>query len=40
MKSFIVACIALVAIAIGAALALDHYQKPADAAFKTTAVRI
>jgi hypothetical protein len=40
MKSFIVACIALIVIAVGAALVLDRYQKPAEQAFSTTGVRI
>ena len=40
MKSFIVACIAIVVIAVGAAVVLNHYQKPAEEAFATTGVRI
>ena len=40
MKSFVVACIALVVIAVGAAVVLNHYQKPVEEAFSTTAVRI
>jgi len=33
MKSFIVACVAIIVIAIGAAIALDRYQQAADVAF-------
>jgi len=40
MPSFIVACVAAIAIALGAAAVLNHYQKPADAAFSTSGVRI
>ena len=40
MRSFVVACVAAVVIAIGAAAVLDHYQKPAAAAFSTSGVRI
>jgi hypothetical protein len=40
MKAFIVACLATVVIAIGAALVLEKYQKPADHAYATSGVRI
>ena len=40
MKSFILACIAAVAIATVAGFALNSVQKPADEAFSTTGVRL
>ena len=40
MKAFLAACVAIVVIAIGASLVLDHYQKSAEAAFATTGARI
>jgi hypothetical protein len=41
MKAFIVACVAVVVVAVGAALVLDRYQEPADVAFASpTGVRI
>lgn len=40
MKSFIVACIAAVVIAVIGAAVLDVYQKPAETAFSTTGARI
>jgi hypothetical protein len=40
MKSFIVACVAAVVIAVVGALVLDVYQKPADTAYTTTGVRL
>jgi hypothetical protein len=40
MKSFIVACVAAIVIAIVGAVALDIYQKPADRAYATTGVRL
>jgi hypothetical protein len=40
MKSFIVACVAIVAIAVGGAVALNDFQKPVEQAFSTTGVRI
>ena len=33
MKSFIVACIAIVVVAVGAAMVLNHYNEPVDVAF-------
>jgi type II secretory pathway pseudopilin PulG len=33
MKAFIVSLVAIAVIAIGAAMALDRYQKPVDAAY-------
>jgi hypothetical protein len=40
MKSFIVACIAAIVIAGGAALVLSHLQESAETAFSTSAVRV
>jgi hypothetical protein len=40
MRSFVAACIAAIVIATGAAVMLNHYQKPADAAFSTSGVRL
>ena len=40
MRSFVAACIAAIIIAIGGAVVLDHYQKPAAATFSTSGVRI
>jgi hypothetical protein len=40
MKSFVLACVAAVVIAAGGALALDHFQKSAEAAYSTTGARV
>jgi hypothetical protein len=40
MKAFLVACAALIVIAVGAAVVLEKYQMSADHAYTTTAVRI
>lgn len=41
MKAFVVACVAVVVIAIGAAMVLDRYQEPAGTAFASpSGVRI
>jgi hypothetical protein len=40
MRSFLVACIAAVVIAIGAYVVLTGYQKPAEVAYKTGSARI
>ncbi|MCX7312904.1 MAG: hypothetical protein NTV56_14565 [Alphaproteobacteria bacterium] len=40
MKSFVLACVAAVVIAGGAALALSHFQKSAESAFSTTGARV
>jgi hypothetical protein len=40
MKSFLLACIAAVAIATIAGFALNSVQEPADQAFSTTGVRL
>jgi hypothetical protein len=40
MRSFVAACIAAIVIAIGSAVVLNGYQKPAIAAFSTSGVRI
>ncbi len=40
MKSFVLACVAALVIAAGAAFVLDHLQKSADTAYSTTGARI
>jgi hypothetical protein len=40
MRSFIVACIAALVIAVGAAYVLDRYQEPISVATTTTGVRL
>jgi hypothetical protein len=40
MRSFVAACIAAVVIALGGAVVLNGFQKPATAAFSTSAVRL
>jgi hypothetical protein len=40
MRSFIVACVAAIVIAVIGAVVLDIYQKPADVAYSTTGARI
>jgi hypothetical protein len=40
MKAFLIACVAIIVIAVGASVLLDLYQKPAEEAFSTSAVRI
>jgi hypothetical protein len=40
MKSFLLACVAAVAIAAVAGLALNSVQKPSDQAYSTTGVRL
>ena len=40
MKSFVLACVAAVAIAAGAAIALDHLQRSAETAYSTTGARV
>jgi hypothetical protein len=40
MKSFVLACVAAIAIATVAGFALNSVQKPAEEAFSTTAVRL
>jgi hypothetical protein len=40
MKAFLIACVAIVVIAIGASLTLDAFQKPAERAFATSGARI
>ena len=40
MKTFVVACLAAIAIAIGAAAVLDHVQVSAESAFSTAGARI
>jgi hypothetical protein len=40
MRSFIIACIAAIVIAVGAAYVLDRYQEPTAVANTTTGVRL
>jgi hypothetical protein len=40
MKSFIIACVAAVVIAIIGGFALNSIQEPVDRAFSTSAVRL
>jgi hypothetical protein len=41
MKAFIIACVAVIVIAIGGAMVLNHYQEPVTTAFtSSTSVRI
>ena len=40
MRTFIVACIAALVIAVCAVVALNRVQEPVDVAFATSAVRI
>jgi hypothetical protein len=40
MKAFVVACVTLIVVAVGAAVVLEKYQKSADHAYSTTGVRI
>lgn len=40
MRSFIVACVAAVVIAVIGAAVLNMYQKPVAVAFTTTSVRL
>ena len=40
MKAFLIACLAIIVLAVGASVVLDLYQKPAEAAFSTSGVRI
>ena len=40
MKSFVIACVAAVVIATGAALVLNHFQQSAESAYSTTGARV
>ena len=40
MKSFVIACVAALVIAVGGALVLNHFQKTAEVAFSTTGARV
>jgi hypothetical protein len=40
MKTFVLACVAAVAIAVVSVVVLDGIQKPADQAFTTASVRL
>ncbi|HEY0442005.1 MAG TPA: hypothetical protein VGD36_18210 [Xanthobacteraceae bacterium] len=40
MRSFVLACLAAAVMAVGAAVVLDYFQRPASVAFTTTGARI
>lgn len=40
MKSFVLACVAAIAIAVLGSVVLNGMQKPADVAYSTTGVRL
>jgi hypothetical protein len=40
MKTFVVACIAAIALAVVGGVVLNGIQKPAETAFSTTGVRL
>ena len=41
MKAFLIACAAIIVIAVGASVVLERYQEPAEAAYSSpTGVRI
>jgi hypothetical protein len=40
MRSFLIACVAAIVLAVGGAIVLDHFQKPVATAFTTAGVRI
>jgi hypothetical protein len=40
MRSFILACLAAIIVAVGAAVVLDRFQEPASSAFSTEGVRL
>jgi hypothetical protein len=40
VRSFVIACLAALIIAIGGAVILDKFQKPADMAYQTSGVRL
>jgi hypothetical protein len=40
MRAFVVACVAAVVIAVGAAVVLNQIQKPSDHAYATSGARI
>jgi hypothetical protein len=40
MKSFVIACVAAIAIALGGALVLNHFQQSAEVAFSTSGARV
>jgi hypothetical protein len=40
MRIFVVSCVAAAVIAIGAAVALQHFRKPVAVAFTTSGARI
>jgi hypothetical protein len=40
MKSFVIACVAAIVVAVGAWLVLDRVQEPVSVAYTTTGARI
>ena len=40
MKTFVVACLAAIVIAVGAAVVLEHVQDSAEAAYSTVGARV
>jgi hypothetical protein len=40
MRIFALSCLAVAVLAVAGLLVLNHFQKPVDVAFTTTAVRI
>jgi hypothetical protein len=40
MRAFVVACVAAIVVAVGAAVVLNAIQKPVDHVFATSGVRI
>jgi hypothetical protein len=40
MKTFVIACVAAVVIAVGGALVLNHFQTSVETAFSTTGARV
>ena len=41
MKSFVIACVVAIVVAVGAAVVLNHYQETSEAAFSSsTGVRV
>jgi hypothetical protein len=40
MKTFVVACVVALALAVGGAIVLEHYQRSAETAYSTTGARV
>jgi hypothetical protein len=40
MKAFVLACVAIIVIAVASVFVLDQVQEPAQQAFSTSAVRL